>query len=133
MSSWTAGAATSAGPTTRRACCRVPDGERHRPKWQFKRAATGSTTFSPKADVPDIVENLINHHRQSRQTVKGLTKQVAKAEKTIWQGKSRVTEAKTPAERSWLRGQPTPGREPPSANAAAGQGLGRRDGGLRQV
>ncbi|WP_164495614.1 hypothetical protein, partial [Streptomyces sp. ADI95-17] len=70
----------------------------HFVKWQFKRAATGGTTFSPRTDGPDIAETLINYHRESRQTVKGLTKQLTKAEKKVQQGKKRVAAAKTPAE-----------------------------------
>ncbi|MFD4945645.1 transposase [Streptomyces sp. NPDC058239] len=54
---WTARAATSAGPTTRRARCRVPDGERHRPKWQLaldmldELAAVGLRPAVPVADT----------------------------------------------------------------------------------
>ncbi|MFG2631324.1 hypothetical protein, partial [Streptomyces sp. NPDC048473] len=67
-------------------------------KWQFKRATNGGTTFSPKTDGPDIAETLVNYYRESRQTVKGLTKQVTKAEKKVRQGEKRVAAAKTPAE-----------------------------------
>ncbi|MFI9041933.1 hypothetical protein, partial [Streptomyces sp. NPDC053726] len=67
-------------------------------KWQFKRATNGGTTFSPKTDGPDIAETLVNYYRESRQTVKGLTEQVTKAEKKVRQGEKRVAAAKTPAE-----------------------------------
>ncbi|MFE6023845.1 hypothetical protein ACFQ6O_46710 [Streptomyces sp. NPDC056441] len=67
-------------------------------KWQFKRATNGGTTFSPKTDGPDIAETFINYYRESRQTVKGLTKQVTKAEKKVRQDEQRVAAAKTPAE-----------------------------------
>ncbi|AXE75690.1 hypothetical protein C5746_42985 [Streptomyces atratus] len=67
-------------------------------KWQFKRATNGGTTFSPRTDGPDIAETLVNYYRESRQTLKGLTKQVAKAEKKVRKGEKRVAAAKTPAE-----------------------------------
>ncbi|MFF1918056.1 hypothetical protein ACFVYE_42325 [Streptomyces sp. NPDC058239] len=66
-------------------------------KWQFKRAAGGGTTFSPRTDGPDIAETIANYYQESRQTVKGLTKQVAKAEKKVRKAEKRVAAAKTPA------------------------------------
>ncbi|MFE4801824.1 hypothetical protein ACFRFL_44535, partial [Streptomyces sp. NPDC056708] len=70
----------------------------HLIKLQLKRTTTGGTTFSPRTDGPDIAEAFINYYRESRQTVKGLTKQRTKIEKKIRQGEKRVAAAKTPAE-----------------------------------
>ncbi|MFF3129937.1 hypothetical protein ACFVRD_49145, partial [Streptomyces sp. NPDC057908] len=70
----------------------------HLIKLQLKRTTTGGTTFSPRTDGPDIAEAFINYYRESRQTVKGLTKQLTKIEKKIRQGEKRVAAAKTPAE-----------------------------------
>ncbi|MFI9630715.1 hypothetical protein, partial [Streptomyces sp. NPDC052042] len=66
----------------------------------YERIAKGRTNFSIKDDGPDVINDAATWYRKSRQTVKGLTNQLTKAEQNIRKDKKRVTNATTRAERA---------------------------------
>jgi len=66
----------------------------------YKWMAEGKTSFSIESDVPNALDDGAAWYRESRQTEKGLKKQLTKAEKNIRKRNEQVATAMTRAERA---------------------------------